>query len=106
MSINLVSLYSLICALVCIAILIRLIPPLFKESRRPKDGFSELRNRVFRMPVITLILVGARAPYFAFNLDVPLRGWATSVIGIATSSVILYFVYNMLKSYTFKEDKE
>lgn len=101
--INLVNAYALLAAMLSVAYLGVIIPHQYKEVRRPKNGFTRLRIRLFIQPILGLVLIGTRIPFFISRIDAPVQSWGASVVAIATSTVLFFFIYNMYKSYTYKE---
>jgi len=76
---------------------------MLKEVRRPKNGFSALRMRLFIQPILGIVLIGTRVPFFIQRLHTPTPGTGSGIVGVATSTVLFFFIYNMYKSYTYKE---
>lgn len=101
--INLVNSYALLAAILSVVYLAVIIPLQYKELRRPKNGFTRLRVRLFVQPILGLVLIATRIPFFISRIDAPTQSWGASIVAIATSTVLFFFIYNMYKSYTYKE---
>lgn len=105
MYVNWFTAVSLVITAVSLVILGYLIVRQFKETRRPRDGFTKLRKSLVVTPIIAFFCLAPSVPSLATSLQIPPRSNTASFSAMLVRVGVLGFSLSMLYSYTYKEDR-
>jgi hypothetical protein len=99
---NIFALVYFLSTLVCMGALVYIMVRQYKEVRRPRNAFTQLRWRLFWLPTIILLGLALGLPRLYVTLHAHLdTGQIVRVIGGVT--VLVGITLLILGIYTFKE---
>lgn len=104
MDINFFILAYLLVTLGCMASLVYVMVRQYKEVRRPRDAFTQLRWRLFWLPTVILFGLGLGLPRLLDNLHEDFT--SELLVRIIGGIIVLVGITSLILGiYTFKERK-
>lgn len=102
--VNVYVLLYLLVTLACMATLVYVMFRQYKEVRRPRNAFTQLRWRLFWLPTIVLVGLGLGLPRLFANLHEDFA--PEQVVRIVGGVIVLVGITALILGiYTFKEKK-